>query len=252
MPFLPDADGKKRRTFLLIILDDYSRLIVGARIFFTDTAVNFQAVLKSSVATYGVPHKLIVDNGAPYICKQTSFICADIGALIRRAPPRDAKYKGKIERVIKNVKEIWLYGLDMSHVQTLDDFNRLLAKYIREYNLNKHSSTGVTPMNRFLSTRDRIKAPPSREWLDEKFMHRLVRNVAGDSTLRLDGQQWDAPMQFIGNNVEVRYLPGREAYILAGGERYELRRTNKQENARTRRKNTASINYSIEGGDSDV
>jgi len=92
-PFLKDENGKKRRTFLILILDDYSRMIVGARIFFTDTAINFQAVLKSAVATYGVPHKLVFDNGAPYICNQTSFICADIGAQVRRAPPRDSRYK---------------------------------------------------------------------------------------------------------------------------------------------------------------
>jgi len=252
MPFLPDENGKKRRTYLIMVLDDYSRLIVGAKVFFTDTAVNFQAVLKSAVATYGVPHKLAVDNGAPYICNQTSFICADIGTQIRRAPPKDAKYKGKIERAFKSIKELWLYGLDLSRVDSLDDFNRLLTAHVRKYNLAIHSSTGSAPMDRFLATRGRIKSAPSNDWLDEKFTHRLTRRVAGDSTLQLDGRQWDAPMQFIGYNVEVRYLPGREAYILAGGERISLRLTNKQENSRARRMNTPSIDYSMTGGNGDV
>jgi hypothetical protein len=167
---------------------------------------------------------------------------------------RDGSAKGKVERVFRSIKERWLYGLDLSRVGSLEDFNRLLAAHVREYNLTVHSATGETPMDRFLATRGRIKSPASREWLDHRFMHRLVRKVAGDSTVRLGGEQWDAPMQFIGYAVEVRYLPGEgcQAYIYAGGERHDLRRTDKHANARTRRAGMPAIDYSAAGGGSDV
>jgi transposase InsO family protein len=98
-PHIPGKDGKKSRTYLMAILDDHARLIVGARLFFSDNATNFQSVLKSAVATYGIPHILLVDRGGPYSCNQTAFICADIGTRIKHAPIADGAAKGKIERV---------------------------------------------------------------------------------------------------------------------------------------------------------
>ena len=95
-PYIPDGSGKKRRTYLILIIDDHARLIVGAQIFFSDNAVNFQTTLKSAVATYGIPHKIYCDNGSPYVCKQTEFICADIGAVLRHLPIRDGAAKGCI------------------------------------------------------------------------------------------------------------------------------------------------------------
>jgi transposase InsO family protein len=247
-PYIPDENGKKRRTYLMLIVDDFSRLIVGGHIYFSDNAENFQATLKSAVAIHGIPHKLYCDYGSPYICKQTEFICADIGTRLLHPPVRDASAKGKIERLFRSVKDRWLYGFDHSTIKSIDEFNKMLTIHIREYNLTKHSSTGTTPMDRFLATRERIKPPQSREWLDDKFMHRLTRKVGGDATVKLDGEQWDAPMQFIGCTVDVRFMPGGEAYIVSDGGRYSLRKTDKTANSKTLRANMPSINYSMTGG----
>lgn len=48
---------------------------------------------------------------------------------------------------------------------------------------------------------------------------RLVRRVNRDATIHLEGTVYDAPMQFIGQKVVVRFLPGEEtgAYILYDG-----------------------------------
>ena len=61
LSYIPDGSGKRQRTYLIAIVDDYARMIVGARLFFEDTAYNFQKVLKGAVSTYGIPNKLYVD-----------------------------------------------------------------------------------------------------------------------------------------------------------------------------------------------
>ena len=51
--------------------------------------------------------------------------------------------------------------------------------------------------------------------------------------------------------VEIRYLPDRmdDAYILYGDTRFPIRKTNKEENARTKRSNSfPAISYSMEEG----
>jgi len=253
MPYIPDEHGKKRRSYLIMILDDYSRMIVGARIFFEDDAYNFQKVLKATVATYGIPTKIYTDHGPGYENSQTSFICGSIGAILLHAPVRDGAAKAKIERTFGTLKSRWLNGLDISQIRSLDEFNHELAEAIRKHNLTINSSTKQTPMDRFLATRGRIRVPESDEWLDECFMNRIRRKVRNDSTLSFNNTQFDAPMHFIRQTVEVRFLPDRlsEAYIFENGVRFPLKITDKQANSRVKRETWLTVDYS-KGGDKNV
>ena len=97
LPYL-EEHGKKHRTYLIMILDDYSRMIVGGQIFYQENAYNFQKVLKDAVAAYGIPDKLYVDSGAPYKNRQLDMICASIGTVLLHTPVRDGASKGKVER----------------------------------------------------------------------------------------------------------------------------------------------------------
>ena len=247
-PYVPDGSGKRRRTYLMIILDDYARLIVAARLFFEDNAYNFQKLLKDAVATAGIPQKLYVDRGAPYENSQLKFICGSIGAILLHAPVRDGASKGKVERAFGVLKSRWLNGLDMGQIHSIDDFNRELTEAVRKHNLTVNSSTEQTPMDRFLATRGRIRLPESEEWLNECFMNRERRKVRNDSTLSLQNMQFDAPMQFMRNTVEVRFLPDRlsEAYILDGKVRYPLKLTDKQANSKVKREKLPTVDYSKE------
>ncbi|HBD86454.1 MAG TPA: transposase [Clostridiales bacterium] len=181
---------------------------------------------------------------------QTEFICDSIGTVLLHAKVRDGAAKGKIERAFRTIQESWLYGLDITTVKSLEDVNSLLAEFIRSYNLKVHSSTGETPIDRFLKSRERIKTPRSEEWLDECFLHREKRSVRHDATLSINKVQYDVPMQFIGQTVEVRFWPEHmeKAYILYDKKRYPLRKTNKVENGRTKRANLR-IDYNLTGGD---
>ena len=248
LPYITE-NGKSRRTYLIMILDDHSRLIVGGRLFYQENAANFQQVLKDAVATYGIPHKLYVDNGAPYSNDQLSFICGSIGTVLLHTPVRDGASKGKVERNFRTLKERWLYGLDISQIQSLEEFNRMLLGYIRKHNTTPHSVTGTSPLERFLSTNGRIRKPKSREWLEECFHNRLIRRVNRDATIRLEGMVYDAPMQFIGQKVEVRFLPGdgTSVYILYGGEHYPLRLTDRVANGQIKRTHSMAIDYGKEG-----
>ena len=75
-------DGIKYKTYIIMFIDDKSRLIMGYDIFFNDTAINMQKVFKTAIKTYGKPKKLFVDNGGPYDNKQLSLICASLGIYI--------------------------------------------------------------------------------------------------------------------------------------------------------------------------
>jgi hypothetical protein len=238
-------DGKSRRTYLMMIIDDYSRLIVGAGLFYSDTAENFQALLKSAVSTYGICEKLYTDNGAAYSNTQLKLITGSIGTVLLHAPVRDGAAKAKVERAFRSVKERWLYGLDVKQITSLAEFNELLKEHIREYNLMFHSGIGCSPMDRFLAGNEKVKKPVSQEWLDNCFMNRVGRRVKRDATFTIDKISFDAPMQFIGQTVEVRFIPGdmQTVYIFHGDDIFPVRMTNKSENSKTKRVKLPDIDY---------
>ena len=134
-PYIPDGSGKRQRTYLIAIVDDHSRMIVGARLFFEDNAYNFQKVLKDAVATHGIPNKIYCDHGASYENSQLTYICGSIGAVLIHAPVRDGAAKAKIERTFGTLKSRWLSGLDTNQIRSLDEFNRELAEAVRKHNL---------------------------------------------------------------------------------------------------------------------
>ena len=246
-PYITE-DGKNRRVYCMMIIDDHSRLIVGARLFYNDNAANFQKVLKDAIATYGIPCKLLVDNGCSYSNDQLSLICGSVGIALVHARPRDGAAKGKCERQWRTMKERWLYALDTDSIASLDQFNSMLREYVRSYNTTVHSVIGCTPYERYQATKDSSRIPESREWLDECFLNRIFRKVRKDATVSIERESYDVPMQFIGSKVEIRYRPNdmTSAFILFDGDRFPIRLTDKVANCHTKRSNL-TIDYAKAG-----
>ena len=49
-PYLKTDDGKKHQVYIITLIDDASRLIVGIDVFFHGNFVNLMSVIKSAVA----------------------------------------------------------------------------------------------------------------------------------------------------------------------------------------------------------
>ena len=248
LPYITE-DGKSRRVYCIMIIDDHSRLLVGGGLFYSDNAFNFQKVLKQAVATYGIPDKLYVDNGCSYSNEQLSMICVSLGIVLLHTKVRDGASKGKVERHFRTLKERWLYTLDIKSITSLSQFDGMLKDYMRTYNTTFHRGIDSTPMDRYLNSEYKPKAPQSEEWLDECFLNRITRKVRKDSTISIDKVSFDVPMQFISAKVDIRFLPDDmdSAFILFDGKHYPLRRTNRNENCHVKRQNP--IDYSKIGGE---
>lgn len=253
LPYITE-DGKTRRVYVIMIIDDHSRLLVGGELFYSDNAYNFQKVLKNAIATYGIPDKLYVDNGCSYSNEQLSMICVSMGIILLHTRVRDGASKGKVERHFRTLKERWLYTLDVKTITSLSSFNELLRDYIREYNTTYHRGIDDTPLNRYEKTKDHPRHPASREWLDDCFYNRIARKVRKDATVSIDKICFDVPMQFISMKVDIRYLPDDmdSAFILFEKEKFPIRKTNRNDNCHVKRNNLPAIDYSKTGGTSDV
>ena len=250
LPYITE-DGRTRRVYCIMIIDDHSRLLVGGELFYNDNSYNFQKVLKDAIATYGIPDKLYVDNGCSYSNEQLSMICISLGIVLLHTRIRDGASKGKVERHFRTLKERWLYTLDISSITSLAQFNGMLRDYIRDYNTTFHRGIDCIPLQRYEASKDHPRRPDSRQWLDDCFLNRITRKVRKDSTITIDKVCYDVPMQFISAKVDIRFLPDDmdSAFILSDGQKFPIRQTNRNENCHTKRNNLPVIDYSRTGGE---
>ena len=249
LPYITE-DGRSRRVYCIMIIDDHSRLLVGGQLFYNDNACNFQKVLKDAIATYGIPDKLYVDNGCSYSNEQLSMICVSLGILLLHTKIRDGASKGKVERHFRTLKERWLYTLDMESVTSLSQFNGMLKDYMRDYNTTFHRGIDGIPLERYRNSKDHPRKPQSRQWLDDCFYNRITRKVRKDSTITIDKVCYDVPLQFISAKVDIRYLPDdmTSAYILFDDRKFPIRQTDRNDNCHTKRNNLPAIDYAKAGG----
>lgn len=200
-------DGQKRHTYLVLTLDDASRIVPHAQFFFNDNAVNFQIVLKKAISKYGIPKRLFVDNGGPYKNDQLSIICASLGIALIHSRPFSPKSKGKVERSFRTFKDNWMNGVDWNSFDSLESLNISFNKYLNEKYMNSvHSSLGVTPRERYIKDSEKIKFIP-QEMLENHFLHRVARKVNNDATIQLHSELFEVPQKYIGQKINVRFAP---------------------------------------------
>jgi len=209
------VNGKKKETWLISFLDDASRLITHAEFFYNDNSENMQLTFKKAIQKHGLPSRLYVDNGSSYRNNQLSLICASLGVTLIHTPVYSPKNKGKVERMFRTLKDTWINGVDWNSFPDLDSLNREFITFVNEnYNNHVHSVLNARPKERWLQDAKRIKYLPP-DTLDDCFLHREVRSVAGDATISINKVIFEVPAQYIKQKINIRFSPGvlSEAYI---------------------------------------
>ena len=234
-PFIT-IDGKKYKTYLIAIIDDASRLIVGYGFYLADNAVNVQLTLKDAILRYGIPKRLYADNGAPYKNVQLSLICANLGISLQHAKAYHGNQKGKIERTFRTIKEGWMYNINYDDFHSPEMLEKSLASFINCKNNTIHSITKKTPMDRFLEDADRIIRKDERI-VNQAFMHTIERKVGNDALVRIEGESYETSQNYIGKRVVIRYVPDMRHIYLQNddGTLKEIFKVNRVENSQIKR-----------------
>lgn len=236
-PYLKTPDGKKHRVYVIALIDDASRMVVGIDVFFNDTFVNLMSVLKSAVSKYGVPKVLNFDNGSAYKNRQMELLAARIGSILNYCRPYTPTAKAKIERWFRTMKDQWMASLDMRDFHSLDSLRGSLLSFVRSYNLAPHSSLkGKSPQDRFFSEPDIIRRLETRQ-IRECFLLELERRVSADSVIVIDGLEYEVDYRFAKQRITLRYSPDMKeiSVVEHDGSLTPIRLLNKQENASVKR-----------------
>jgi putative transposase len=200
-------NGVKKKTYIIAIIDDASRLIPHIEIFFNDNALNVQKVFRKAVTKYGIPKRFYVDNGGPYKNEQLKYICASLGTALIHHPPYKPNRKGKVERAFRTVKDKWMNGVNWRDFEDIYELNKDLMQFMdRSYTNEVHSSLKQTPRERYLKDFERIKYLPKEE-IDFRFLHRITRKVNKDATFQINKNIFEAPQKYIRQTIHLKYDP---------------------------------------------
>lgn len=204
-PTIPTAQGA-RKTYLVSLLDDASRLIAHSAFCLGETALDIEGVLKQGVLKRGIPKKLIIDNGAAYRSHSLQSICARLQIRLVYCPAYEPQGKGKLERYHRTFRSLFLNEIDMRAVQSLADLNaRLWAWTEQVYHQRPHEGlNGKTPLARYREDLVHIRGLGSlAHIIDDLFCHRVTRLVRKDATVSWEGKLFEVPYEHSGKKVNL-------------------------------------------------
>jgi transposase len=125
----------------------------------------------------GVPHEILTDRDPVFCIGQTSDgkamlapewvdLCAVLNVVPRACRPYRAKTKGKVERLVREVKEsflAWLGGQILPSAPTLADYDRLALQWRDELVLpRRHRTTGTVIAAAWEEERPLLRPVPER------------------------------------------------------------------------------------------
>lgn len=208
-PYLPDPQhpGRKVRTYLLAILDDATRMVVHAEFYDNQKLPVLEDTFRKAVFKCGVPDALYVDNGKIFISQWMKLACAKLRIRHLNTKAYSPESKGKIERFNRTVEE-FLQEVALEKPQTLEQLNEFFRVWLSEgYNHRIHSSlSGKSPAQAFAQDNKPLRFP-SPEALRDAFLWEAVRVVDKSGCVKLEGQLYEAGVEFIRKKVLLRYDP---------------------------------------------
>ncbi len=243
------APGQRRRkAYLIAIIDDASRLIPYAAFALSENAAAFTGVLKQALLRRSLPAKLYVDNGSTFCSHQLSLACARLNIALIHSRPYKPQGRGKIERWFKTCRGQFIAHLTDADTACVEALNRALHAWVEgEYHRTPHRGIdNLTPLDKWASCALKVQPLPEQIDLDDLFLFEVRRKVLKDRTVRLHNRIYETQPELIGRTVTVRFdpqaPPNRPIKIVCDGHPSTARLVDLHVNATVKR-NTPPIDF---------
>jgi len=164
---------------------------------------------RKMVLKYGLPEALYLDNGSVYVSNQFRFVVHDLGIKKIHHPAFKAFCKGKVESVMKKIKNDFQSEAQYAGIRTLEELNTALWAWIFvKYDRMALSTTGEAPGIRFI--KGLTKEPKRIQDLDEFMQYFLIRDtrtVNKYGQIKAKGNSYPVKTSIPGKVVNIRYDP---------------------------------------------
>ena len=225
-PYIPDGKGsaKKIRTYLLVLIDDATRMVVHGEFYDNQKQPILEDGLKKAIQKCGSPKAIYVDNGKIFVSTWLKLACGRLNIRHMNTKPYSPEAKGKVERFNRTV-ESFLAEVALEKPQTLKELNDHFRAWLSEaYHHQPHSALGgKTPAETFALDTTPLRFH-SLETLQDAFLWEAERTVDKSGCLKLEGRLYEAGTEYIRKKVILRYDPfdPKEAQLWYRGQKAKL------------------------------
>src|SRR5215469_7959665 len=149
-----------RYAYLIGFMDDYSRYLVGADVFRSQTAENVLEVFRTAIGEYNPPKEMLTDNGRQYTTwRGTSRFESELkkcGIAHFKSRPHHPMTLGKIERFWES---IWQEFLSRAQFESFESARERIRFWIKYYNHKRphQGIEGLCPADRFFEVASQLR-----------------------------------------------------------------------------------------------
>lgn len=194
------------RCYPLTVLDDHSRFSLGLEACHNQQEPTVRERLAQIFRRYGLPARMLADNGAPFGTAGTEAFSTlelwlmRLGIKLYHGRPRHPQTQGKEERFHRTLNLELLKGREFA---TLDHAQREFDRWRDVYNFERphQALTMKVPADRYQpSPRSYPETLPALEYADDL----IVRTVQRDASISFQGRRHKIGKAFIGLPVGLR------------------------------------------------
>jgi len=216
--------GAMKKTYLLAIIDDKTRMIMHAEFYGSQRLPILEDCFRKALLKFGKPSDILVDNGKIFVSKWFKLACARLGIRHIAARPFSAKTKGKLEKYNQTVDQFLNeFALEPAKSKTLAELNRKFHVWMDEgYTHAPHAAlkaerrnpnTGEllhkrerTPYQAYTEDPAKVRYVSSLE-CREAFLWEEQRTVDKTGCVKLAGMVFDVGVALMRRRVDLRYDP---------------------------------------------
>lgn len=206
--WLPDSvnPNKMKRTKLIAFIDDATRVCTHAEFYFDERLPSLIDTFSKALLKRGKPRRLLLDNAFIFHSTTLEVMCAELETELSFCRPRRPQGKGKVERLIRTIKESFVSEANRAGFTSLEELNQAFSGWLEKgYHQQKHSELGCTPAERWKNDVSKLQGV-TPEHIRRALMLRTKRRVQEQTgTVYLDGMEYSCSKQVAGLLVEVRW-----------------------------------------------
>lgn len=213
--YLPDGIHTVGRPWMTVIIDKYSRMVMGFYIaLHAPSAQSVMNCLKQAILpkdeflahfddirtawpAHGLPETLVCDNGMDLHASAVSQVCHALGIQLQFCPAKSPKYKGAIERFFRRLNEGLIHTLPGSVFSNpkqrgdypserkacidMETLTHIIAKWIADiYHQTPHKTLKIAPAVKW---QEGLKARPSIELPADPQQLSVIMGIPAQRTL---------------------------------------------------------------------
>ncbi|RJX27460.1 MAG: hypothetical protein C4554_04300 [Dethiobacter sp.] len=206
----PNNPKKKIKLYLILWLDEKTRVITHGQLYTEEKTYALEDCLKKAIMKFGLPENVYCDNGSIYSSHHLQRICGRLGINLSHTRPYKPQGRGKLERLFLSVQNSFLPEMETmlrERNMSVGEINEYFFIWVRQhYHEKVHSATKQKPMLSFEED-----AYPLRQvdlaTLVDAFLVEEQRTVDKTGIFRLQGAEYQAPLELARSRITVRYDP---------------------------------------------